>query len=85
MPDLNGTCNQHPAHGNAASFDPPSKARDWTHILMDTSQILNLLSHNGNSWETVSEHLLYGLSFAIAADNTMNKKRTLFKHINSNK
>ena len=30
-------------------LNPLSKARDQTHILMDTSQILNLLSHNGNS------------------------------------
>ena len=30
-------------------FSPLSKARDWTRILMDISQILNLLSHNGNS------------------------------------
>ena len=25
------------------------EACDWTHILMDTSQVLNLLSHDGNS------------------------------------
>ena len=30
-------------------LDPQSEARDWTCILMDTSQTLNLLSHNGNS------------------------------------
>ena len=30
-----------------------SKARDRTHILMDTSQILNPLSHNGKA-DTVS-------------------------------
>ena len=28
------------------------KARDGTHILMDSSWILNLLSHNGNSYVT---------------------------------
>ena len=28
---------------------PPSKARDQTHILMGTSQVLNPLRHNGNS------------------------------------
>ena len=26
-----------------------SKAKDWTRILMDTSWVYNLLSHNGNS------------------------------------
>ena len=30
-------------------LNPLSKARDGTHILMDTSWICNLLSHNGNS------------------------------------
>ena len=30
-------------------LNPLSEARDRTCILMDTSQILNLLSHNGNS------------------------------------
>ena len=30
-------------------FNPLSEARDQTHILMDTSQVLNPLSHNGNS------------------------------------
>ena len=28
---------------------PLSEVRDWSHILMDTSQVLNPLSHNGNS------------------------------------
>ena len=33
----------------AIPVDPLSEARDQTHILMDTNQILNLLNHNGNS------------------------------------
>jgi len=37
------------AGGNSRSFNPLSKAGEQTHILMDTSQVLNLLSHNGNS------------------------------------
>ena len=37
------------AHGSASSFNPLSEARDGTCILMDTSQVLNPLSHNGNS------------------------------------
>ena len=30
-------------------FNPLSEPRDWTLILMDTSQVLNPLSHNGNA------------------------------------
>ena len=30
-------------------FNPQIKARDQTPILIDTSQVLNTLSHNGNS------------------------------------
>ena len=37
------------ACSNARSFNPLSEARDRTRILMDTSRILNLLTHNGNS------------------------------------
>ena len=37
------------AHGNAGSFNPLSDARDQTCILMDISQVLNPLSHNGLS------------------------------------
>ena len=31
-------------------LNPLNKARDRTLILMDTSHVLNLLSHSGNSW-----------------------------------
>ena len=37
------------AQSKARSFNSLSEARDWTCILMDTSHILNPLSHNGNS------------------------------------
>ena len=30
-------------------LNPPSKARDQTHLLMDTKWVLNLRSHKGNS------------------------------------
>ena len=36
-------------HGNTGSFNPLSKARDWTCILMDTSGVFNSLSFSGNS------------------------------------
>ena len=38
------------AWGNTGSFNPMSKARDQTCILMDTNQILNPVSHNKNSF-----------------------------------
>ena len=44
-PDLRWVCDlwQHQI------LNPLSQARDWTHILTDTSQVLNPLSHSGNS------------------------------------
>ena len=35
-------------------LDPLSEARDKTSILMDTSQVLNPLSHKENSWNFLS-------------------------------
>ena len=46
-PDLSHIHDPHCSYGNARSFNPLSK--DQTHILMDTSWVLNPLSHNGNS------------------------------------
>ena len=37
------------AHSNAVSFNPLREARDQSRILMDTSQVLNLLSYNRSS------------------------------------
>ena len=44
-------------------LNPLSKARDWTHILMDTNQVLKLLSHNRNS---------LNLIFLSACSNQLN-------------
>ena len=35
-------------------LNPQSEARDWTLILRILSQVLNLLSHNRNSWEGIN-------------------------------
>ena len=47
--DLSCTCELR--HGSRQYQDPNplSEARDQTYILMNTSQVLNPLSHNGNS------------------------------------
>ena len=37
------------AHGSSGFFNPLSKARDWTHIFVNTSWVLNHLRHNRNS------------------------------------
>ena len=42
------------ATATTESFNPLSEARDQTHILMDTSGILNLLSQSGNSLNSFS-------------------------------
>ena len=45
-PDLSHVCNVQAACGNARSLhNALSEARDQTHIFMDTSQVLILLSH----------------------------------------
>ena len=46
MPDLSLICDLHLSLWPCWSLNPLSEARDGTHILMDTSQVLN---HNGNS------------------------------------
>ena len=50
-PDPSPICDLHCSLHNAGSFNPMSKARVRTCILVDTSRILNLLSHHENSRE----------------------------------
>ena len=49
MPDSSLICDLHCCLQQHWIFNPPREARDRTCILMDTSWVLNLLSHNGNS------------------------------------
>ena len=51
MPDPSLDCNLHHSSGQRRILNPLSEGRDQTCILMDTSQILNPLSHSGNSPE----------------------------------
>ena len=50
MLDPSRICSLYHRSWQTGSSDPLSKAGDQIHILMDTSQILNLLSHKGNSY-----------------------------------
>ena len=43
-------CHLHHSSQQYQILNPLGKARDWTWILMDTSQVLYLLHHNGNSY-----------------------------------
>ena len=47
--DLSPVCNLHHSSRQPQILNTLSEAGNWTHILMDTSWGLNLLSHNGNS------------------------------------
>ena len=49
MPDLNHVCNLYHSSWPCWILNPLNEARDQTLILMDTSWVLNLLSHNRNS------------------------------------
>ena len=55
-PDPSCICNLH--RSLCQILNPLSKARGQTHILMGTSQILNPLSHIGNSGSGILVHKL---------------------------
>ena len=48
-PDPSHLCELHHSLWQHQILNPLSEVRDWTHILMDVSWVLNLPSHNGNS------------------------------------
>ena len=49
-PDPSHTCDLHHSSWQYPILNPLSKARDQSHIFMDTSQVCNPRSHNGNSY-----------------------------------
>jgi len=49
MWDLSGICHLHHSSWQHWVLSQLGEARDGTHTLMDTSWLLNPLSHNGNS------------------------------------
>ena len=56
-PDLSHVCNVSHSLQQRWILNPLSKARDWTHIIMDTSQDLNPMSHNGTPGLTLRIHI----------------------------
>ena len=48
MPDLSYFCKLHHSSGQCQNLDPMTEGRDGTLVLLDTSQVLNPLNHNGN-------------------------------------
>ena len=53
-PDLSLIWNLHHSSWQHWILNPLDEAKDRTHILMDTSWVLNLLSHSGNSMPSSS-------------------------------
>ena len=51
--DMSRICDLHHSSWQHWILNPLSKARDRTSIPMDTSQVLHLLSHNGNSFPSL--------------------------------
>ena len=49
MPDLSRICDLRHRSRQRQILNPLSEARDGTHLLMDTNQVLNPLNHKGNS------------------------------------
>ena len=47
---LSHMCNLHHSSRQHQILNPLSQARDQTYVLMDSSQVHNLLSHSGNSF-----------------------------------
>ena len=50
--DLSHICELHGSLGQHRIFNLRGEARDGTHILKETNQVLNLLSHSGNSYQS---------------------------------
>ena len=78
-PDLSCICDLHHSSHQHWILNPLSKARDRTHLLMNTSRVHNLLSHNRNPlllsnksswiWVIVFQLEVYHLDFEVIRAN----------------
>ena len=77
-PGPNCLCNLHRSSLQHRIFNPPSEARDRAFILMDTSWLLNPLSHSGNSSMFVFSSCLCTCSHPILPSQclTLEKRRS---------
>ena len=66
MPDLSQFCNICHSLWQCRNLNPLSRARDQTCILMDTFQVLNLLSYNGKYLHMCSRNIFFPFSFFLA-------------------
>ena len=55
MPDVSHGCDLYQSSQQYGIPNPMSETRGQIHILMDTSRVLNLLSHNRNSLSEVCQ------------------------------
>ena len=53
------------------TLNPLGEARDRTHIFIDASQVRNLLSHNGNSWHSLSMPTDYTTEHDLLIDTVL--------------
>ena len=67
MPDPSRVCNLHHSLPQCQILNPLSKARDWNHILMDTSSVLNPMSQNGKLPQTTFNIISWDRSWFCAA------------------
>ena len=58
MPDLTHVCDLHHSSWQRQILNPLSKARDRTRVLLESSWVLNLLSHNGNALDLGGQGML---------------------------
>ena len=56
--DLSCVCDLHHSSWQCQLLNPLSEARDRTHILMDTSQALNLMSHIESQADSIKTNYL---------------------------